>query len=264
MQVGLAVSVPASVALPFGAFERALAEPANAHAAAAIEAAEAQLVCLATWTPQLWDLPCMIAILARHNCIYMLHHMHEAHADSAVPDQAAADAHDGVPRALEDLRRLVGAELAAPAGLASEAAAAAESAGLVPAGHWAPGSATWAAAWHAICQVRMCAVEANDAPFPRSVSLSFFAPLTWMDNANAPQMRSQSRRSSQEQFCVNYCEKGLLLRCDSCCVQVWASKWSERAWLSRRARGVPEQDLRMAVLLQQVNCRRLFHAPCTH
>ena len=37
-----------------------------------------------------------------------------------------------------------------------------------------------------------------------------------------------------------------------CTAQVWASKWSERAWLSRRARGVKEADLYMAVLLQQV------------
>jgi len=36
------------------------------------------------------------------------------------------------------------------------------------------------------------------------------------------------------------------------CVQVWASKWTERAWLSRRARGVPDSSLFMAVLLQQV------------
>lgn len=34
-------------------------------------------------------------------------------------------------------------------------------------------------------------------------------------------------------------------------VQVWASKWSDRAWLSRRARGVKDEDLFMAVLLQQ-------------
>jgi alpha-glucan,water dikinase len=33
---------------------------------------------------------------------------------------------------------------------------------------------------------------------------------------------------------------------------VWASKWTERAWLSRRARGVEEEELYMAVLLQQV------------
>lgn len=33
---------------------------------------------------------------------------------------------------------------------------------------------------------------------------------------------------------------------------VWASKWTERAWLSRRARGVAEGDLYMACLLQQV------------
>ncbi|PSC73883.1 ABC transporter A family member 2 isoform B [Micractinium conductrix] len=34
--------------------------------------------------------------------------------------------------------------------------------------------------------------------------------------------------------------------------QVWASKWNDRAWLSRRTQGVPDKDLYMAVLLQQV------------
>jgi alpha-glucan,water dikinase len=34
--------------------------------------------------------------------------------------------------------------------------------------------------------------------------------------------------------------------------RVWASKWNERAYLSRRARGVPHDSLRMAVLIQQV------------
>jgi alpha-glucan, water dikinase len=34
--------------------------------------------------------------------------------------------------------------------------------------------------------------------------------------------------------------------------QVWASKWNERAYLSRRARGIPHENLRMAVLVQQV------------
>lgn len=33
---------------------------------------------------------------------------------------------------------------------------------------------------------------------------------------------------------------------------VWASKWTERAWLSRKARGVQDDELYMAVLLQQV------------
>lgn len=33
---------------------------------------------------------------------------------------------------------------------------------------------------------------------------------------------------------------------------VWASKWTDRAWLSRRAMGIPEQQLYMSVLLQQV------------
>jgi alpha-glucan, water dikinase len=34
--------------------------------------------------------------------------------------------------------------------------------------------------------------------------------------------------------------------------RVWASKWNERAYLSRRARGIPHESLRMAVLIQQV------------
>jgi alpha-glucan,water dikinase len=34
--------------------------------------------------------------------------------------------------------------------------------------------------------------------------------------------------------------------------RVWASQWNERAYLSRRARGVPHDRLRMAVLIQQV------------
>ena len=39
---------------------------------------------------------------------------------------------------------------------------------------------------------------------------------------------------------------------------VWASKWGDRAWLSRRARGVPEGDLAMSVLLQQVRALLLL------
>jgi alpha-glucan,water dikinase len=35
-------------------------------------------------------------------------------------------------------------------------------------------------------------------------------------------------------------------------VRVWASKWNERAYLSRRARGIPHDSLFMAVLIQQV------------
>jgi alpha-glucan,water dikinase len=34
--------------------------------------------------------------------------------------------------------------------------------------------------------------------------------------------------------------------------RVWASQWNERAYLSRRARGVPHGHLKMAVLIQQV------------
>jgi alpha-glucan,water dikinase len=34
--------------------------------------------------------------------------------------------------------------------------------------------------------------------------------------------------------------------------RVWASKWNERAYLSRRARGTPHDSLQMAVLIQEV------------
>ncbi len=37
-----------------------------------------------------------------------------------------------------------------------------------------------------------------------------------------------------------------------CIKRVWASKWNERAHLSRKARGIPDEDIFMAVLIQQV------------
>ena len=37
-----------------------------------------------------------------------------------------------------------------------------------------------------------------------------------------------------------------------CIKKVWASKWNERAWLSRKANGIPHEDLFMAVLVQNV------------
>ena len=38
----------------------------------------------------------------------------------------------------------------------------------------------------------------------------------------------------------------------SCIRRVWASKWNEGAYLSRKARGIPHEDIFMAVLIQQV------------
>ena len=38
----------------------------------------------------------------------------------------------------------------------------------------------------------------------------------------------------------------------NCIKQVWASKWNERAYLSRKARGIPHDSLIMAVLVQQM------------
>jgi len=37
-----------------------------------------------------------------------------------------------------------------------------------------------------------------------------------------------------------------------CVKQVWASKWNERAYLSRRSNGIPHDALLMAVLVQAV------------
>ncbi len=38
----------------------------------------------------------------------------------------------------------------------------------------------------------------------------------------------------------------------SCIMRVWASKWNERAFVSRRKQGMADDDLYMAVLIQQV------------
>jgi alpha-glucan, water dikinase len=38
----------------------------------------------------------------------------------------------------------------------------------------------------------------------------------------------------------------------TCIKRVWASKWNDRAYLSRKAMGIPHQDLFMAVLIQEV------------
>ncbi len=38
----------------------------------------------------------------------------------------------------------------------------------------------------------------------------------------------------------------------SCIKRVWGSKWNERAYLSRKANGIPDEDLVMSVLIQEV------------
>lgn len=136
------VHAPASIALPFGTFERVLADPANSAAAAAVARAEAEAV--------------------------------------AAPKGA------GVPPALETLRATIATQLQPPARFVDEVAAAAAAAGIIPSStEWQQGSQGWTAAWSAICKV-------------------------------------------------------------------WASKWTDRAWLSRRFQRVPDEALYMAVLLQQI------------
>ena len=41
--------------------------------------------------------------------------------------------------------------------------------------------------------------------------------------------------------------------------KVWASKWNDRAWLSRTARGIKDGDLKMAALLQKVQSEYMHH-----
>lgn len=137
------VTMPSSIAFPFGTFERVLSNSANSAIAKAVAAAEKEL--------------------------------------------AATAAGTGIPAALRVLRETIRTELTAPADLISTAATAAESTGLiVSAAEWTrPNSPSWAETWAAVCKV-------------------------------------------------------------------WASKWNDRAWLSRQSQGVKESDLFMSVLVQEV------------
>lgn len=50
--------------------------------------------------------------------------------------------------------------------------------------------------------------------------------------------------------------------CWSAICGVWASKWNHRAWLSRRSAGLPEEQLAVSVLIQQVwGCRHMCSSP---
>jgi len=45
--------------------------------------------------------------------------------------------------------------------------------------------------------------------------------------------------------------------------EVWSSKWNHRAWLSRQSAGLPEEQLAVSVLIQQVCvCVRTHEAVC--
>lgn len=133
------IGMPSSIAFPFGTFERVLADPINAIAAAEVAAAEKELAAVAPGS--------------------------------------------GIPPMLKVLRNTIRTQLTPPAELITAASAAAVSAGLIDSGDWE--GAGFAETWAAVCRV-------------------------------------------------------------------WASKWNDRAWLSRRTQGVEESDLYMSVLLQEV------------
>lgn len=138
------INVPSSIALPFGTFERVLADPANKEVAAAVAAAEKELASFLKTSKG-----------------------------------------SGVPSTLGAMREVIATKLVAPAALLDAASQAATAAGMIKAGDWKQGSEHWTATWSAICKV-------------------------------------------------------------------WASKWNDRAWLSRVSNDIPDADLSMAVLVQTV------------
>lgn len=135
------IHIPASIALPFGTFERVLSDPANAAAAATVA--------------------------------------------GALKELAAATRGEGIPPVLRTLREIIRTQLMAPESLKEAVKAAGKASGLAV----ATTAPTWTPLWAAICGV-------------------------------------------------------------------WASKWNDRAWLSRGALGMAEDDLVMSVLVQQIVAAR--------
>ncbi|GLC52406.1 Phosphoglucan, water dikinase, chloroplastic [Pleodorina starrii] len=175
---GEVIGVPTSVALPYGTFERVLAE--ERRNAAAAEA---------------------VGRLA-----------------AAAGEEAAAGR---FPREeLEQLRRVVAEELVAPRELVRQLAAVAAEQGLIPsADHWL--------ASYDDAEARAAAAATGDD----GASSSY-------DNDDAPAAAAASATSWPAVW--------------SAVCRVWASKWTDRAWLSRRALRIGEGELFMSVLLQQV------------
>ncbi|GLI71457.1 hypothetical protein VaNZ11_016678, partial [Volvox africanus] len=171
---GDTVGVPASVALPYGTFERVLAEEArNADAAAEV--------------------------------------------DRLVTAAAAAAAAGSFPREeLDQLRKVVSEDLVAPPDLVRQLAAVAAQEGLISS----------ADSWLTYADA--------DADF----------------NANAVGSSSASSSYDSDADGDDGDARGWAAVWSAVCA-VWASKWTDRAWLSRRALGIAEGDLFMSVLVQQ-------------
>eukprot|EP00200_Dunaliella_tertiolecta_P010550 CAMPEP_0202370036 /NCGR_PEP_ID=MMETSP1127-20130417/1744_1 /ASSEMBLY_ACC=CAM_ASM_000462 /TAXON_ID=3047 /ORGANISM="Dunaliella tertiolecta, Strain CCMP1320" /LENGTH=1145 /DNA_ID=CAMNT_0048965873 /DNA_START=13 /DNA_END=3450 /DNA_ORIENTATION=- len=109
------LQVPASMALPWGTFERVLQDPSNAQVAKAVASGLQEV---------------------------------EAAAAAASGDLTKA------LQGLASLRQLVSTQLKAPEALVQECASTAAAQGLIPsAGMWAAGSPGWKHAWSAICKV---------------------------------------------------------------------------------------------------------------
>lgn len=88
----------------------------------------------------------------------------------------------------------------------------------------------WAQTWQAICTVR------------RAPCMAVFAPVWAYRLSYTPAACTPPGPRVPPKLPHTSCPA----------FQVWASKWTDRAWLSRRAQNIPDADLSMAVLLQPI------------
>lgn len=142
----------------------------------------------------------------------------------------------GVPVELEKIRRVVEEDLVAPPELRKAVEAA-----LGSMGGELDDEVTWSSVWRAICKVR------SRSEATRRVSMRHRVSRRVISSRSAPVPRPTSSRLVLVPRLT--ASRPPLL---TALPQVWASKWTERAWLSRRTMGVPDRSLYMSVLLQDI------------
>lgn len=158
--------------------------------------------------------------------------------------QDAAPVGSGVPPQLEALRSLIQSKLKAPPELLSCLTEAVQNAGMA-AGKWTGGSPEWQACWSAIKQVRDGCRGVHCASWSASHILC-------ENEYEVPLVNRRCSAVVPRSSCACTCMRLSVHASDRAAVQVWGSKWTERAWLSRRAQGIADADLYMGVVLQSI------------
>ncbi|WIA21598.1 hypothetical protein OEZ85_000786 [Tetradesmus obliquus] len=218
------ILVPRSVALPFGTFETVLADPVNADVAQQLAAIDAQLAGIA-------------GSKAKGSAA-------AAAAANGGSNGAAAGVDGGAVSAVALLaraRELVENQLKPPAGMQQ----------LVHQG---------------LCKAGLLQGDAGSSS--SSIQSMDSALTTLPTNGTSPSsssdISSNGRDQHQQQLALPiHVESGpawdvadpacpAWTACWSAICGVWASKWNHRAWLSRRSAGLPEEQLAVSVLMQQV------------